>query len=291
MPVSPTDLVLAAVAAAVIGLVSGIFGIGGGFLLVPVLNVGLGVPMHIAVGSAACQLLGPATTIALARKVRLADTRLPLLISGGLLIGVFLGADVLRRASAHASSDAGGGAETADVIVLSVYLGILLFLGVFSLYETHRAEAGRPLQPLQIGVWPVPPRVLLPIEFSERVSVTILAWLGLLVGFVSGLIGIGGGLLAVPGMIYLLGVPTQRAVTWSNIIVWIVALQSTIVHAWYGHVLLPLVASLLLGGTVGARIGTGVGQRMRGRQLRRSFGWLTLATAGMTLIRLVVLLK
>ena len=156
MPLSPTDLLLAALAAAVIGLISGVFGIGGGFLLVPVLNVGLGIPMHLAVGSAACQLLGPATTVALARGVRLENVRLPVLISGGLLIGVFLGADVLRRATLHSSSEDVSGPETADIVVLSVYLGILLCLGLFSIYETHRADNRRPLQPLQIGYWRLP---------------------------------------------------------------------------------------------------------------------------------------
>ncbi len=286
MAQSPTELLLAALAAAGVGIVAGVFGIGGGFLLIPVLNIVLKVPMHWAVGSTACQLLGPATTIVLSRRVRPDDFRLPLVVTGGLLIGVMLGADVL-----HQSIRMSDGDSTADIIVLSVYVCLLAVLGAFSLFETSRAAAGVPIPRLHILQWPIPPRVALSSDFRGPVSVTVLAWFGLLVGFISGLIGISGGLLVLPGLIYLMGLTSKRAVVNSIIIVWLVAAQSTVVHAWLGHVQLPLAIALMIGGTIGARLGSEIGQRISGRSLRRNFGWLTLATAALSSLQLVRLLS
>ncbi len=98
------DLLLVALVGAVVGFISGVFGVGGGFLIVPLLNIGLGLPMQIAVGSAACQVLGPATTCLLARRLTIEDLRLPAMIFGGLSVGVLTGADILRRTSAAKST-------------------------------------------------------------------------------------------------------------------------------------------------------------------------------------------
>ena len=80
------ELALVGLAGGGIGFVSGMFGIGGGFLIVPVLNIGLKVPIELAVGAGACQGLGPATTALLARRVSTADVRMPLTIAGGLFV-------------------------------------------------------------------------------------------------------------------------------------------------------------------------------------------------------------
>jgi uncharacterized membrane protein YfcA len=291
MDLTTANLLLVTAAAAAVGLLAGIFGVGGGFLLIPVLNIGLGVPMHIAVGTTACQLLGPSTTVLLARRTRPADWRLPLIVAGGVFIGVLLGTDLLRRTT-HAESQSGLTVDPADLLVLSVYSVLLTVLGTFSLWETARADRQRPIRRLRLAGRPIPPFARLPDDSPGPVSITVLAWFGLLVGFVAGLIGIGGGLLVLPGMIYLFDIPAQRAVTNATMIVWLVAAQSTVAHAWHGNVELPLVACLLLGGTVGARIGSDIGQRLKARQLRRSFGWLALATAavvGGQLGRLLIL--
>jgi uncharacterized membrane protein YfcA len=82
-----TELLLAMLINGMIGFLSGVFGFGGGFLLVPVLNVALGIPMTFAAGASACQVLGPATTSLLARNIEARRFRLPLIISGGLFLG------------------------------------------------------------------------------------------------------------------------------------------------------------------------------------------------------------
>ena len=72
-----------------------------------------------------------------------------------------------------------------------------------------------------------------------------------------------GGLLVVPGFLYLFGLPAQPTVATSMILVWIVSLLSTMFHSWTGNVDLGLVVALLAGGTIGARVGSNIGQRLK----------------------------
>lgn len=289
MTVEPWELLFAASAALAVGVIAGLFGVGGNFLIVPLLSL-IGIPMPDAVGSAACQALGPATTSLLYRRIHFEDLRLPIMLTGGLLLGVFVGARLLHLMALAAES--AGSQQSSnwmpDLVVLGTYFLILLGLGALSLWDTHR-PAHLPRPHLQLGTWALPPHVHNPEFDAGKTSLTMLCWFGLLVGFISGLLGISGGLLVVPGLIYLFAMKTRRAITLSMIIVWIVAFQSTLAHAWHHHVRLEYVVCLLLGGTVGARIGSQLNARMPGRNLRRGFGWLLICSAVFVLLRIVAL--
>lgn len=275
--------------AAVVGGVSGFFGVGGGFILVPVLNIVLGVPIEFAVGACACQILGLATTSLLARRIDVSHARLPAMLSGGLLCGVLAGAQGLQWAKSLGRGNIlGQEVEVAAVVVLAVYCALLCGLGVFSLWETGRTT-GRSSSCL-IAAVKIPPYAILAGKNRLAVSIVALAWLGFIVGGLSGLLGISGGLILFPVLRHLVGFKTQDAVIASLIIVWIVSAQATAVHAWNGNVDLRLAAALLLGGTIGARLGSEVGIRTRGRHLRRWFAYLLLATALGIATRLVWLL-
>ena len=279
-------------AGAGVGFLSGMFGVGGGFLIVPVLNLVLRVDMELAVGTGACQVLGPATTSLLARRIDLRNIRLPLTIGGGLLVGVFSGAHVLELARQRGTIVLSRReVDAVELMVLSAYFALLLGIGCFAFWESRREQSGRPRGRGLFANWRIPPYG----EFAEfdgqPVSIVVLAWFGLAVGFVSGLLGMSGGLILMPGLIYLLGMKTQNAVASSLVIVWMVSFQGTIAHAWHGNINLPLVVALLIGGTIGARIGSEVGIKLGGRNLRRRFSLMLLITAaliGMSLLRLIV---
>lgn len=276
------DLALAALAGGGVGFLSGMLGVGGAFLIVPVLNIALRIPMELAVGSGACQVLGPATTSILARRVRREDLRLPLTIAGGLFAGVFIGAEVLDRAERRGAVLLASWAEPvplAELVVLGTYFVLLVGLGLFALYEVRQSRRNRPIRTGWLAGWEVPPSARFAALDRPRVSIVLLAWFGVAVGFLAGLLGIGGGLVLLPGLVYLLGMRTHAAVLSSLVIVWIVAVQATIVHAWKEHVDLLLVVALLFGGTLGARLGSDLGVKLAGRRLRQAFGWLLLATA------------
>lgn len=274
-----------------VGFVAGMFGVGGGFLIVPVLHIALGLPIQIAVGSTACQMLGPATTSVLARRMNTVDLKLPLIVAGGLMIGVFAGADVLHRlmeppTAGPTAADASPRVR-GETVVLTIYLLLLLGLGLFALWESGRELTHRPIRTGWLAGLRVPPVTQIG-DHDGSMSVVVIAWFGLLVGFLSGLLGISGGLLLLPGLIYLLGLEWHRAVASSMLIVWIVAAQSTIAHSLHDHIRLPVVIGLLLGGTLGARIGVEWSDRLPPVHGRRSFGWLALAAAGMIAVNLAM---
>lgn len=287
-----TDLLLIVLIGTVVGFICGMFGVGGGFVIVPVLNIGLGFPIQIAVGTAACQVLGPATTSVLARRITRDDLRLPLIVVGGLTIGVYAGATLLHGLSSGGIPSLGAfGPQSAEMIVLSVYFPLLVFLGTFSLWEGHRALQQRPLRTGWIARWRIPPATHSSAFAEGSMSIPVVSWFGLAVGFLSGLLGISGGLLLLPGLIYLLGLPWRSAVANSMTIVWLIAVQSTIAHAWHGHVQLPAVMGLLVGGSFGARAGVHFSSRVTPARGRRSFGWLALATSVVIAIKLGTLLN
>jgi len=269
---------------AIVGGISGFFGVGGAFLLVPVLNVALGVPVEMAVAACACQILGLATTSLLARRIKITHFQLPLILAGGLFCGVLLGAHGLDTAKSWGRMEIlGRELPVADLLVLFLYCLLLTALGSISwwLAQGNRErtdEERRPHFP------PIPP--FIDLEFSGRVSITALAWLGVAVGAISGMLGISGGLILIPALTYLLGLRAQQAVMISMVIVWITTAQTAAVHAWNGNVDLILVAALLLGGTFGARIGTEIGLQVRGPQLRLWFSYLLLLTAALIAARL-----
>ena len=281
------QLVWAVIVGGAIGYLSGMFGIGGGFLLVPILNIVLKIPMEFAVGAGACQALGPATTSMLARRITRYDLRLPLTIMGGLLMGAFVGAHMIECAEGSGTvTVAGNSIALTDLLVLTVYAVIMTLLGLFSLWDVRLARQGRSFQRGWIAAWSVPPYGSFPELDAPKVSITILACFGLVVGFLAGLLGMSGGLVLLPGLIYLLGLKTHRAVLNSIVIVWIVAILSTTAHAWHGNIDLVLVLALLLGGTIGARLGADHSIRLGGQQLRQRFGWLLLVAAFLIVVRL-----
>ena len=275
-----------------VGFLSGLFGVGGGFLIVPVLKSVLGIPIELAVGAGACQVLGPATTSLLARRVNVSQLRLPLIILGGLSVGVYSGVSVLESAKQHGAVSFGGRTLLmADLLVLAVYFVLLLSVGIFALWDTRRNPINRIFAKGWIADWKIPPYVRLTDFDYSRISIIVLSWFGLAVGFLSGLLGMSGGLILLPGFIYLLGMKTHQAVINTLVIVCLVAVQSTVIHALNGNINLLLVMSLLFGGTVGARLGSELSQKMVGGQLRKGFGWLLIGTAslvGSTLLAMFV---
>jgi uncharacterized protein len=282
-PLSPFELVLVALSGGAVGIVAGVFGVGGGFLLVPVLNVLLGVPIEFAVGAGACQALGPATTSLLYRGVDRHVLRFPLVMLGGLVAGVVAGGMTLDWAShlVQPASSVPGAPRFVERLVLWVYLALLLGLGLFATWESWRTSRGNPFSRGWLRAIALPPYARFPEMALPRLSIPVLAWFGLGVGFVSGLIGISGGLLLLPGLVYLFGVPAQESVRCSLVVVWLVSAQATGLHAWNGFVDLWLVSALLLGGTIGARLGSEAGSRLGGARLRQRFGWLLLGAAAM----------
>lgn len=283
-----STILFASAVGAFVGFVSGMFGVGGGFLLVPILNAALGVPMPIAVGSAACYSLGPATTAMLARKPGAGYFEMTMILGGGLLAGVISGSWAVGYFGSADPIQVGDSLiPAAELWVLSCYFVLMLVIAGGSLWDALRSGKNPIQRRGLLAFAPVPPMARIPDLRPSVYSIPLLAITGLVVGFLSGFLGMSGGLILVPASIYLLGMRAQDATTLTVVMVWVVALQSTFMHAYHVHVHLRLTVSLLICGTIGAAIGSQSGLRLSGRRLKALFGSLVLLGAGIVALRLI----
>lgn len=288
----PHELLLVVGCGFAVGGLSGVFGVGGSFLLVPILHVILGIPIEVAVGSTACQVLGPSTAALLARRVTRSQLRLPLILTGGIIMGVLLGTIILKEAGQFGKLQINGRhVQASELLVLGTYLVMLVGIGSFSLYEVQRQLADRPLRRGMLARLSVPPVDTFPELGVGSVSIPVLSMFGFVTGITAGMLGISGALVLIPGLVYLLDIRSRKAILASLIVVWITSFLATISHAWHDNVDLGLTISLMFGGTIGASIGSDLSTRLQNRSLRSGIGWLSLFAATLVLFQLVQLLK
>lgn len=277
-----TTLLLTIVAGFGVGALSGIFGVGGGFLLVPILTSLLDVSATTIVGSTSCAVLGPATTALLTKRTRVEDWRLPLVLFGGLILGVIAGAQALSVLAAKST-------ELVETSVLVVYAVILISLGLWTALDALLIQRGSSLPRGILTRLAIPPFLPASSHFrtsGRPVSVPIASLTAVGVGLSCGFLGISGGLVTLPLFVFGFGIRIRYAVKTSLVTVWLVSLQSTAVHATLEHVDLRLVCCLLLGGTIGARIGSVASRDWSRVTLRASFAGLLIACAIFVMVQL-----
>lgn len=275
----PVSVVAAALLGAGVGLVAGMFGVGGGFLLIPLLHVALGVPLPAAVGAGLAMTIATALGSAL-RHHRLgqAEIRFDMLLLGGSLLGVDAGARLV------AALDAAGdvrvlGAElpAVDTAITSGYVVIFLALSAV-LWWMPGAETGAPQRPGPLARMPIPPRADLPTAGLRNVSGPVVGSMGFANGALAGLLGVGGGILLIPVMLYGYGFDVRRTAGTGLVMVLCVAVLGTVQHARMGHVHLGLVAILMIGAALTAQVGATLTQSLKPRTLRRGLAIVLVAT-------------
>lgn len=281
---TPVELLITTAAGFGAGALAGLFGVGGGFLIVPLLTSVLSLPAAVIVGSTGCAVLGPATTSLLARKTRAEDWRFPLTLFAGLMVGVVVGANILDQISLRYPN-------AVEPSVLAVYCVLLSGLGGWTAIDVIRAERGANRFPIGWlrGPW-APPFVIVSSRVGKevRISIPVGVVSAIGVGTLCGLLGISGGLVTVPLFAYGFGLRIRQAVRLSLVTVWLASMQSTIVHAWLDHIELRVVVCLLLGGTIGARLATNYSRKLSPLFLRGGFALLLLASAVFVFVRLII---
>lgn len=267
-----------------VGWLSGLFGVGGGFLLTPVLIL-LGIPSPVAVASGANQTLG-ASVSGLASHWRRGnvDVRMGLVLLAGGLAGSVLGVQLFALL---------GRLGQVDLAVSVFYVVVLGSVGLLMVLESARAllrrRRGGPPPPPAPHLW----LHGLPLRMRFRRSRLYMSAippfaLGFAIGVLSAVMGVGGGFMLVPGMIYLLGIPTSVVIGTSLFQVVFVAANVTLLQAVQtGSVDVVLTLLLLLGGVAGAQFGAAMGTRLRGEETRALLGLLVLGVAGSLLWDLV----
>jgi uncharacterized membrane protein YfcA len=267
----------------VVGFVAGMFGVGGGFLLTPLLTVVFGIPLPIAIGSGLCQMIGTSTSALLRHRAHgHGEIRFDVLMLGGALLGVDAGArSVTLLATAGSTSIAGHPVPIVRAAIESAFAVLLLAVAyLFWRQARGRAEAleyvrSGPLSRVVLG-----PRIDLPSVPLRGVSAILVAEVGLALGFLSGLLGIGGGVALMPVLIYGYGFPIREASGTGIAVLIATAAFGTLEHSFRGHVDLRLALVLLAGSSIGAQFGALLTHRLRATTLRRVFAFVVLATFG-----------
>jgi len=270
-----------------VGFISGLFGVGGGFLLTPLL-IFSGIPPVVSVATVAPQIVASSASAALSYwRRRLIDLKLATVLLLAGMVGSSIGVVVfnLLRSSGQ-----------LDLIVSLSYVTFLGLVGGLMLNESVRAminaRRGKPTPLRRPGQHNWVHGLPFKMRFKKSrlyVSVIPIIALGMGIGFLGALLGIGGGFIMVPALIYLLRVPTNMVVGTSLVQILFTMAMATVLHATSSQsVDIILAIFLMVGGVVGAQFGARIGQNLRGDHLRAMLGLLVLAVAVRFLTGLVV---
>lgn len=259
-----------------VGFISGMFGIGGGFLMTPLL-IFIGIAPAVAVASVASHIAASSCSGAInywRRRAIDMSLALMLLIGGfaGTACGVWL-FSILRSL------------DQLDLVIGLSYVTLLSVVGGLMIHESARAilRARRGLQavPRRPGSHTWFHGLPYKMRFKRSkiyVSVIPVLAIGFLIGFIGAIMGIGGGFLLVPMLIYLLRVPTSTVIGTSMVLTLVTMATATVLHATSNHLVDAVLALILMaGGVVGAQFGARTGQKMSGERLRLLLGVLVFA--------------
>jgi hypothetical protein len=262
------------------------FGVGGRFLLTPILVSIFRVPAPIAVGSAPCPTCGTSiASFSKFRRFRLGEPKIDLVMLGGSLLRVDAGTRLLASLAARGSWTVRGHAMPAATVVLDVLFVVLLsFTAAYVVRDVLRSVGGRSdvtiPGPLVTRVR-IPPYVDLPRVGLRRVSVPMMSYVGFLLGLAAGLMGIGGGVLLMPVLLYGLGLTLRNAAGTGILLLVATSATGTFAQAVRGYVSLPLAMAILMGSSVGSQLGTLSTHVFPSRTLRLLFGFLLVLTVGL----------
>jgi len=269
-----------------VGLLSGLIGVGGGFLLTPLL-IFLGIPPTIAVGTGSNQVVAASVSGALAHWRRgNVDLAMGAVLLAGGIVGSTLGVWMFRVLRALGQ---------IDLVISLFYVVFLSAIGFLMLVESVRAwqRSRNPSAPRRkLHQHYLVHRLPLRMRFRRSklyISALVPFGLGLIAGVLTAIMGVGGGFLMVPAMIYLVGMPTSVVVGTSLFQIIFVTANVTFLLAVGTHTVdLILAAVLMAGSVVGAQFGTRLGVKLRGEHLRALMGLLVLAVAARVAWTLVV---
>ena len=261
--VNPIEILLLS---AIVGVLSGLFGVGGGFLMTPFL-IFLGIPPAYAVANEANNILATSVSGSTTHYLKnTLDYKMGSMIVIGGVVGTSLGIYTFTYFK---------GIGKIDTVISLAYMYILAIIGTLMLVESVREidRAKRNIvvkKKLHVHYWihGLPLRMRFPkSKLYESIFTPIL--IGLLVGFIAAIMGIGGAFILVPAMIYIIKMPTRLVPGTSLFVTIFVSVIVTFLHSFnYGSIDLLLVAMLVVGSIIGVQIGQKLGERIDSSGLR-----------------------
>ena len=275
----------------VVGILGGFFGVGGGFLAGPMM-FWAGVPMNFVVGTDLAYMTGKAiVAVKRHRTLGHVDMRLGAIMIAGTIVGVEIGANIIEMLKVSGN---------IDQVIGVIYVVILLFIGSFTAWESIKAigmvksagpGTGEVLaftkitkQVQKIKLWPM---VSFPGSGIESISLWVVVGVGMLTGVLAGMLGVGGGFIRMPMLIYLVGVPTHVAVGTDLFEIMFSAGYGTLTHGVKGNVDVMMALVMQTGAALGAQIGATSTQYFAGPRIRLFFSILPFVGAVLVIIRLL----
>ena len=272
----PVNVFLVLAMGLAVGFISGMFGIGGGFLMTPLL-IFVGISPAVAVATVTSHIAASSSSGAVAYwRRRALDLALAMWLLAGGLVGTVSGVwlfTTLRKLG------------QLDVTIGVSYLLLLGSVGAMMVNESVRAilraHQGKPPALRRPGSHTWIHGLPLKVRFKKSriyVSAIPVCTIGFIMGFIGAVMGIGGGFLLVPMLIYFLRVPTSVVIGTSMVLTLITMASATVLHAATNHLVDAVLALILMaGGVTGAQFGARAGQKMRSERLRLLLGMLVLA--------------
>jgi uncharacterized protein len=278
----PVNALLMLVLGGIVGFLSGMFGVGGGFLMTPLL-IFSGVPSAVAVATGANPLIASSITGTIAQYRRgNVDIKLGLYLLAGGAAGALMGVQIVKLLRQAGQFDLA--ISLLYVVFMSTVGGIMFVESVSAITKQRQAKPVSVRRRAQRGwIHALPLRTRFPAS-KLYISALPPIGLGILVGLLSGVMGVGGGFVMVPVLIYVLRVPTGLAIGTSLFqVIFVSAITTVLQAAWNNTVDIVLALLLMAGGVLGAQAGAAAGQRLRAEQLRLLLAILVLGV-GMRLL-------
>jgi uncharacterized protein len=252
-----------------VGLLSGIFGVGGGFLMTPLLIM-FGIPPTVAAASDSNQIVGASTSGTLAHfRLGNVDFKMGLLLLAGGIAGGTVGVQIIKVLRQLGN---------ADFLINVTYVLMLGIIGSYMFAESLQSMRKPQMKTHESRVKKeslygrIVKRLPWQMEFKRsgvRVSILMPLVLGILVGILAAIMGVGGGFIMVPVMVYMLRMPMHVVVGTSLFQILFTCINVTIMQAWRNHTVdFILALVLLIGSSIGAQLGAKLGKKLRGDQLK-----------------------
>ena len=274
-----------------VGILGGFFGVGGGFLAGPMMFWS-GVPMNFVIGTDLAHMTGK--SIVAARRHRAlghVDFKLGLYMVAGTIIGVEIGARIIEALQVSGA---------IDMTVGVTYIIILVIISLFTAWESikaiqmvrtdqidvHDAVGFKGLSK-KIRSIKIPPMVSFPASGIESISIWMVLGVGLFTGLLAGSLGVGGGFIRMPMLVYVLGIPTHIAVGTDLFEIIFSSGFGTITHGLKGNVDILMALVMQTGAVLGAQIGATATRFFAGPRIRLAFSVLPLIGAVLVVVRLL----
>jgi uncharacterized protein len=272
----PVNVFLVLAMGLAVGFISGMFGIGGGFLMTPLL-IFIGISPAVAVATVSSHIAASSFSGAVAYwRRRALDVALALVLLAGGVTGTAAGVWLFTELRSLGQLDLTIG--VSYVLLLGSVGTMMVVEGITAILRIRRGKSGE-LRRSGSHTWVH--GLPLKMRFKQSriyVSVIPVCAIGFLIGFIGAIMGIGGGFLLVPMLIYFLRVPTNVVIGTSMVLTLITMASATVLHAATNHLVDAVLALILMaGGVTGAQFGVRAGQKMRGERLRLMLGLLVLA--------------